>query len=144
MKKNYKFNFQMRMRNACVSIINTIFDSALNICCTHEQIVSRLTVELWSSDLYKVLTSGYQYYIQGVCDCRMNLLEYDHIVWKMYHPTLGLIESKNVPKDDWGIIISEKSNFVWKNTNNIPYGKTAEERNNIPTFNWKEEKNANE
>lgn len=130
-RKNYKFNFQMRMRNACVSIVNRIMDSALRMCYTHKQIVNRLTIELWGSDSYKALSSDYQHYIQGYCDCRITLIEYDHIVWKMYHPDLGLLESKDIPQGDWDKIISEKSNFIWKNTkDNKPYGVTAEERMN--------------
>lgn len=129
-RKNYKYTFQARMIDVCRSIINKLFDKAISNHYTHQQIVDGSS-ELWTSRAYKDLSSQNKHYISGYRDCRMNLLEYDHIVWKVYHPTLGLIESKDVPKDDWSIIISEKSNFIWKNTiNDMPYDKTAEERMN--------------
>lgn len=125
-RKNYDHKHQEAELLRLKSRTYFIMANAIEKTRDHDFILERLNKEIYSTDIYKGLTINRRYYLRGYVDAFITQIT-SMIIWKVYHPELGLITGEEVPKDDWYKILSIKSKFVWK-SNGMPYSLSEEER----------------
>lgn len=124
---NYRFNKQDRLKKMLIANINVLHDNMIkNQWSFDEYLVNKNRIMEYS--LFEELAGYNKYFIWGYNEARINQIMKDYIIWLHYHPTLGLIEGKNVPENDWSIIDSDKSGYFWKDTKKLYY-KSKKENN---------------
>lgn len=125
-KKNYNFKHQqsdeLRLKSRIFSICNDVIKHNKD----HEYMLERTKKEVWDTDVFKGLIEYRRWFLRGFFDAFISQIN-TMIVWKVYHPDLGLIIGDNVPDGEWSKIVYSKGKFVWKESGNA-YSLSEEER----------------
>jgi len=119
-KKNYRFNYQFRLRNSFKWKIVQLFKDMTEEKWDHNKFLEIRGHKIFNND-WKLLAGYNQSYLIAYMDALYEQMWSNEIEWKVYHPEKGLIKSNLVKEGKYSEPIPRGGAFVWKNTNFIFY-----------------------